>query len=229
MIKLIAFDLDGTLAQLGKGMSQREVELLRALEGKGIRIAICSGKSTYYLCGFMRQIGLKQPILIGENGSVIQFGVDLPPQVFYILPYSEEAKKTLHFLQEEISRRVSKVWYQPNMVELTPFLFQTEDFDKVELCLQECSEHIRDIDVYRFVDCFDFVPCGLSKKGGLTYLGELLGIRPEETLAVGDGSNDLPMFEYAGMAVGVGEKVKEYVDACFENTREMLEYLMEKL
>lgn len=229
MIKLIAFDLDGTLAQLGKGMSQYEVELLQTLEDKGIRIAVCSGKSTYYLCGFMRQLGLRQPILIGENGSVIQFGVDLPPQDFYILPYSEEAAKTIQFLQKEISRRVSKVWYQPNMVELTPFLFHKEDFEKIEECLEECSEHIRDIDVYRFVDCFDFVPRGLSKKGGLAYLGELLGIGPEETAAVGDGSNDLPMFEYAGLSVGVGEKVKDYVDLCFENTTEMLKYLAKNL
>lgn len=225
MVKLIAFDLDGTLAPLGKGMSQYEVELLRELEDKGVRIAVCSGKSTYYLCGFMRQIGLRQPILIGENGAVIQYGVDLPPKEFYILPYSQEAEQTLRFLREEIDRRVEQVWYQPNMVELTPFLFHEEDFDKIEQCLVECHEHIRDVDVYRFVDCYDFVPCGLSKKNGLSYLGNLLGIAPEETMAVGDGPNDLPMFEYASVTVGVGKQVTEYVDVCFENTRDMLEYL----
>lgn len=82
MYKLIVFDLDGTLAPHGKGMLPENLEKLKALEQKNVRIAICSGKPTYYLCGFMRQIGLEKPILVGENGAVIQFGVALPPRDF---------------------------------------------------------------------------------------------------------------------------------------------------
>ena len=44
MIKLIVFDLDGTLAQLGNGIEPQNLELLRQLEEAGARIAICSGK-----------------------------------------------------------------------------------------------------------------------------------------------------------------------------------------
>ena len=229
MIRLIAFDLDGTLAQIGRGMSQREVTLLKEIEDKGVKIAVCSGKSTYYLCGFMRQIGLKHPILVGENGAVIQFGVDLPPKEFYVLPYSQEARTTISFFENEISRRVPDVWYQPNLVELTPFLRREEDFDIVEECMEECSEHLQDVKVYRYVDCYDFVPEGITKKKGLEYLGNLLSVRPEETAAAGDGSNDLPMFEYAGLSIGVGEKVQEHVDVCVKNTTEMLEFLVDAI
>ena len=229
MIKLIAFDLDGTLAGIGKGMSEEDVRLLRELEDKGVRIAVCSGKPTYYLCGFMRQVGLKEPILVGENGAVIQFGIDLPPNQFYILPYSDKAKETISFFREEILKRIPDVWYQPNLVELTPFLKREEDFAVVEACLEECADHFQDVKVYRFVDCFDFVPNGITKKRGLEYLGELLSIEPEETAAAGDGGNDLPMFEYAGLSVGVGEKVKEYVDKCFNSTTEMLKFLLKEL
>lgn len=227
MIKLIAFDLDGTLAELGRGMSQEQVELLRALEDAGVRIAICSGKPTYYLCGFMRQIGLKQPILVGENGAVIQFGVDLPPKEFYVAPYSKEAAETIRFFSKEIHRRISDAWYQPNMVELTPFLQHEEDFETMEKCLEELKDHIQDVSIYRFSDCYDFVPNGITKKSGMENLGKLLGITAEEMAAAGDGENDLPMFEYAGLSVGVGGKVRKYVDKCFENTSEMLKYLTE--
>ncbi|MEE1086367.1 MAG: HAD family hydrolase [Schaedlerella sp.] len=227
MIRLIAFDLDGTLAELGKGMTQEQVELLQGLEAKGVRIAICSGKPTYYLCGFMRQIGLKQPILVGENGAVIQFGVDLPPKDFYVAKYSEEAAETIRFFSEEIHRRIPDAWYQPNMVELTPFLQRESDFPIVEECLEEMKDHIRDVSIYRFSDCYDFVPNGITKKSGMADLGNLLGITAEEMVAAGDGENDLPMFEYAKMSVGVGEKVRKYVDVCFANTTEMLKYLTE--
>ena len=54
MVRLIVFDLDSTLAPLGKGMGEKELELFREIEKKGVRIAICSGKTCDYLCGFMR-------------------------------------------------------------------------------------------------------------------------------------------------------------------------------
>lgn len=229
MIKLIAFDLDGTLAEIGKPMSEEAVSLLQELEKRGVRIAVCSGKPTYYLCGFMRQAGLKAPILVGENGAVIQFGIDLPPKEFYILPYSDEAKKTISFFHAEILKRIPDVWYQPNLVELTPFLQREEDFAVVESCIEERKDHFKDVDVYRFVDCFDFVPKGITKKKGLEYLGKLLAVKPDETIAVGDGSNDLPMFEYAGYAIGIGEKVREHVDKCFDDTTEMLKFLLKEM
>ena len=45
MMKLIVFDLDGTLAALGKGIEPKNLEQLKALEDAGARIAICSGKT----------------------------------------------------------------------------------------------------------------------------------------------------------------------------------------
>ena len=71
MHKLLVFDLDGTLAPVGKPMADDTLGLLRSLEKAGYRIAVCSGKPTYYLCGLLRQAGLDAPVLIGENGAVL--------------------------------------------------------------------------------------------------------------------------------------------------------------
>ena len=90
---MIIFDLDSTLAPLGKGIGGKELEVLQNLEMMGVRIALCSGKTCDYLCGFLRQVGLKNPIMIGENGAVIRFGVDLPPKQYYRVPFSKEATK----------------------------------------------------------------------------------------------------------------------------------------
>ncbi|MBQ3002547.1 MAG: HAD hydrolase family protein, partial [Clostridia bacterium] len=51
MHKVLVFDLDGTLAELGKGITQENIQKLFQLESMGYRIAVCSGKPTYYLCG----------------------------------------------------------------------------------------------------------------------------------------------------------------------------------
>ena len=84
MIKLAVFDLDDTLAPVGRGIAEHDLKRLKELEDMGVRIALSSGKPTYYLCGLLRQLGLKRPIMIGENGIVIQFGVDLPPKKYYV-------------------------------------------------------------------------------------------------------------------------------------------------
>lgn len=174
MHKLIVFDLDGTLAPIGKGMQDEDIVKLRELEAAGYRIAICSGKPTFYLCGFMRQIGLQEPILVGENGAVIQYGVELPPERFYICPHSERAAEQLRRMKERITAVCgNRVWFQPNEVELTPFPKDAEAFELIQELVDEHPEDVDELLVYRQVDCFDFIPRNINKARGLAYLAEL--------------------------------------------------------
>jgi len=99
-MKLLVFDLDMTLAPLGEGIGEEELKLFRQLESEKVRIAISSGKTCDYLCGFLRQVGLKNPIMVGENGADIRFGVDLPPKRHYKTPFSEDAQKSLRKIRE---------------------------------------------------------------------------------------------------------------------------------
>ena len=229
MIKLIVFDLDGTLAALGKGIEPQNLVLLRMREDAGARIAICSGKPTYYLCGFMRQVGLRTPILVGENGAVIQMGVDLPPRDYFVAPYSAAAKRSIRLLREKIEEAVPGMWYQPNEVGLTPFPRNDAEFDAVQEVIDVLKGEIKDVIVYRHCDSFDITPDGITKKSGLARLGTLLGISAEETVAVGDGVNDYPMFEYAGHSVGVNVKDESRVDVNFAEVGEALEYLLARM
>lgn len=229
MLKLAIFDLDETLAVTGQAMLQENVELLKKLEDSGVRIAVCSGKPTYYLCGFLRQIGLKQPVLLGENGATAQFGIDLPPKQFYTLPYSEKAKESLLYVKAELTKLVPGIWYQPNEVGVTPFPRNEEEFEVIANFLKENESQICDVEIYRQMDCFDVVPKGISKKAGIQRLGEILGINPQEMAAVGDGINDYPMFEYAGLSIGVNVKERARVHRNFESLREVLKFLLREV
>ena len=227
MIKLAIFDLDNTLAPIGKGTPQKAVKQLKTIENSGIRVAVCSGKPTFYSCGFMRQMDLEQPILIGENGAVIQFGVDLPPVKYEIQPYSKEAKETIRFLRRKFEELLPDVWFQPNEVGLTPFLTKKEEFDTVNKCLEEYKDYVNDVIVYEHPDCFDITPNGITKKSGIARLAEMLDILPEEIVAVGDGINDYPMFEFAGTSLGIRVKEADKVDRNFDSIMEALEYIQE--
>lgn len=229
MIRMIIFDLDSTLAPIGQGMGEEELKLFRQLEDIGVQIAICSGKTCDYLCGFMRQIGLKNPILIGENGAVIRFGIDLPPKRHYRVPFSEEAVNSLKKVRQILEERFPHIWFQPNKIGVTPFPASEEEFDKIEEVLEEYREELKGIKVFRHIDSFDIVPAQINKAVGISYLLEKMGMKTEEIIAVGDGVNDYSMFELAGYSVGVNVKEEERVDKNCKNTLEMLKFLLEYL
>ena len=53
-------------------------------------------------------------------------------------------------------------------------------------------------------DVVEFVPAGFSKGTGLLEVCRQLGRDPADTVAFGDGINDLPMFREAGFSVAMG-------------------------
>ena len=235
MHKLLAFDLDGTLAAVGKGMSMADSIKLIRLEEAGYTIVICSGKPTYYLCGFARQLGLKNPILVGENGAVFQFGIDLPPKWYEVYPYSGEAKKQRNQLKEFIDKKFgTKIWYQPNEVALSPFPKDEETFEQLQELINENKEQLSELLIYRHIDCFDLLPKNINKYNGLKYLVKLLGLSSKDTAAIGDGVNDMPMFEFADIAIGVGAGLKviyqekELLDYWFSDITQVLDFIKEK-
>ena len=224
-MKCIVFDLDGTLCKIGKEILPETVEMLKTLEERGNRICISSGKPTYYLVGMFRQVGLKAPIFIGENGGVIQFGVHLPPHEYHLTTKKLDVVRKLKSLRADMEDKFgSSVWFQPNEIELTAFPNNENLFDEIEEFINQ--HHIDGITVYRQVDCFDIVPADVSKRGGLEYLANLLGLESKDFIAVGDGVNDYPMFEYAGLSLGVNVKDESKVDLNFDKVDCAIEYLL---
>lgn len=62
----------------------------------------------------------------------------------------------------------------------------------------------------------DICPQGINKAHGLEKVCRNLGIHPDDVLAMGDGMNDIEMFQFAGRAVAMGnarDEVKAAADA----------------
>ena len=55
----------------------------------------------------------------------------------------------------------------------------------------------------------DLAPVGVSKASGLQYVAKELGLTADDALAVGDGRNDLEMFEWARRGVAMGQAIEE--------------------
>ena len=229
MHKVIVFDLDGTLAPIGLGITDADVKKLKALERAGYTLVICSGKPSYYLCGFMRQIELEAPILVGENGATIQFGVSLPPERYMVHPCSQRAKEQMGRMRGLIDEKYGEgIWYQPNEMGLTPFPPNKEVFDGIQSLIDAHKDELDELLVYRHADSFDLTPKNINKHSGLSLLANALGMTADDFIAVGDGSNDIPMFEFSDLSIGIGGKLRYDTDLSFASIGKALDYVLEK-
>ncbi|MQS96540.1 Cof-type HAD-IIB family hydrolase [Companilactobacillus halodurans] len=59
----------------------------------------------------------------------------------------------------------------------------------------------------------EFNPAGIDKGSASVQLGQLLGIKPEEIIAAGDNSNDLPMLKAVGLPVSVANGIDSIKEA----------------
>ncbi len=55
------------------------------------------------------------------------------------------------------------------------------------------------------VSLFEILPHGVAKESALAVMLDRLGIAPEQTMALGDNSNDLGMIRMAGLGVAMGQ------------------------
>jgi HAD superfamily hydrolase (TIGR01484 family) len=69
----------------------------------------------------------------------------------------------------------------------------------------------------------DLAPVGVSKASGLEYVARGLGIAREDTLAIGDGRNDVEMLRWAARGVAMGQAVQEVHDAADGSTGSVYE------
>lgn len=167
--------------------------------------------------------------MIGENGATIQFGVDLPPSEYYTQSYSDRARQSIKLLTDRMHEVLPDLFYQPNSVGLTPFPVSEQDFETVRRVIADSREEIGDIDVYEHCDSFDISPTGIDKGTGITRLCEILKVDIKDTVVLGDGNNDYPMFKVAGLSIGIGLKERERATLNYDSIDDALDYLLDKL
>ena len=64
----------------------------------------------------------------------------------------------------------------------------------------------------------DVAAAGVTKASGLEALRTVLGVAQEDTVAVGDGRNDVEMLRWAARGVAMGQAPEEVVEAADEVT-----------
>ncbi len=255
MIRLIAFDLDGTLLDTGKGISERAAGILREASKRGILTVPATGRLQKGLPAGVRAMEhVRYGILL--NGGVVA-DMQTGEEIFRCAFDREESLAVwdeisgldamtdvylggMAYMNDDLRERVSEFCLSDAVVRL---VYQTRDFvPDVRAILQAAPAHdcAEKFNVYfrtahysalippakeklarlPFLEVTTSVPnnlelnrLGADKGTGLLALCGALGIDPAETLAIGDGENDVSMLRAAGIGVAMKNACPEALAA----------------
>lgn len=229
MIKLVAFDVDGTLRERDY-MPESTKRAIADLKERGVTLTLCTGRSEYEMSHLRKELGIEWAVTcngchIGRLGQTVA-GTKFPKETVAVwLQTAEERGQTLllygaelmlsnrpndaRFLQarEEIGF-LEPVKLEPG--EEAPDIYQCIMFIEEEDESAYLGENREQYYLHRWRPwAIDVNPGGMHKAAGLKRLLELLALKPEEAAAFGDGLNDLEMLEYVGVGIAMGNAPDE--------------------
>ena len=99
--------------------------------------------------------------------------------------------------------------------DIVKVLYVNTDYSYLRKIENELSDITQGIDVsYSANRYIEFNHKGVNKGTGLLFVANLSGVKPEDTIAIGDNFNDLSMIRAAGMGIGVQNTVKDMKPFC---------------
>lgn len=231
MIKMIALDLDNTLLNNNKEISQRNERVLRKLHEQGIHVVLCTGRPINAIWPYIEQLGLTTPddYTITFNGGLVvnnltkdhlfEFGMkkkDLAP----LLDYVHDHKIPLNVLDFEqvyelndfpgsIYRTVLK---NINFTPLAAADLPEKTYSKAVMAIpaEKLTAIIKNLPAeltkhYHAVQSqpmiMEFLPIGVNKSVGLKVLLEHFGEDFSNLMSFGDADNDLEMIKAAEQGI----------------------------
>lgn len=241
MIKLFATDLDGTLLETGKPIAKENIEAAKYAEKKGVIVTIATGRMYSAALPIAKELEVDSPI-ITYNGALIKsvsgkvyyenyINEDIVREVIAISKaknwhlnlYSDDK---LYYPQKNGFSEKYEKWqglkgeavtfdglneYTAKVTKLLSFADTKEETDKrTEFFSKEFKNKLTITNSTDFYT--DMTNLGVSKASGLTELSKVLNVSIEETMAIGDADNDLPMLKAAGKSVAMGN-AKEHIKA----------------
>lgn len=239
-IRAAAFDLDGTLLNPEREMTRAVIDAIKALEQRGITAIIATGRSYRAMRPFQQLLDIQAPVVCYNGASVYgrsgekQYAQLLEDEISRrIITLGREAGVHLHGFRDEV------LYYEFMNPEIEAYEnrigfsgIQT-DFDAIDPLsmtkmmyihqepgvLSEIGRKLADEFGHRIHHCFsmptfyEMMDGRVSKFNALKLVLDELGISPEETLAIGDGHNDIAMLQGVKYGVAMENASKEVRDS----------------
>lgn len=227
MTKALFFDIDGTLVSFNThNIPASTIEALSAAKSKGIDIFISTGRPpqlinniseiSHLISGYITTNGAYcfagdhiiscAPIPLEDTASIIdQSGrmdfscIIMGEHDLAIHNPKPAAMATFHDMLniEDIPQRPLSLMLKQRIFQLTPFITPEQERRLIPL--------LRNVETSRWCDAFaDITAKGVSKAKGLKEIAAHYNFPLSQTIAFGDGGNDISIIKAAGTGIAMG-------------------------
>lgn len=195
MLKALLTDIDGTLTSPDRRIHTGSIERIRSLVDAGIPVVLASGNTSCFMDALCRMIGT-DGTFIAENGGVFRAGYSGS----LVMNGDQNAvKAALGIVQEHFrARGIEPELYSPGYRYADLAVARTVPVDEVRAVLAGQPVQVLDTGY-----AIHLQTPGVNKGTALRALAPVMGMLPEQFLAIGDSLNDLQMIRAAGVGVAL--------------------------
>lgn len=235
MMRLAAFDMDGTLLLPNHQLGQQTLESLQALHSRGLHLALATGRHLLEMQTLREKMILPAWLITG-NGTRIHdrqgtrlFGCDLPSAVAEeVIHRHWETTATMHIFNDQ-------GWFtdrpQPELLvahQMSGFGYQLCDLKTLpahqvtKICFIDRHQHLCQLKTqldavlgdqvnicFSAEDCLEVLPANCNKGSALALLCDHLSLTMAECMAFGDAMNDREMLAQAGQGFIMGNAMAQ--------------------
>jgi len=202
--RLIGCDLDGTLIARDDRLSPRVAAAVAATVDAGIPVIAVTGRPwQWVLASEVEHNGLADGSVVGLMARIraavpdITFAIDTTEALYAEPDFADDLYRGQHVVEDLVPLA------ERDVVKLVMRKDGLDGPDLVELLDHEVLAGAA-LPYAGYGGWVELLASGVSKASGLAVVAERLGLGPADVWVVGDEWNDVPMFEWAGTAVAMG-------------------------
>ncbi|GGF05469.1 HAD family hydrolase [Mycetocola zhadangensis] len=250
---LVALDVDGTLLHEDGSMSDAVITAARKATERGHRLMLATGRSWETTLPVVEELGIDPEYVVCANGAlVMKRDAEAPGGYRRHLIETFDPSDVLRTIRSHLADGRYMVEYPSGYRRYTAGMtdWNLENAEEVEFegLLSEPVTRVvvvspghDELEFLKIVEgmglhqvayaigwtaWLDIAPLGVNKSTALERVREWLDVPRSRIVAVGDGRNDIEMFEWAGAegrAVAMGQAPDEVKDAANEVTGSITE------
>ena len=236
----MALDLDGTILDMKLNLDPRDVDALHGIMRAGVTVVACTGRPFPGALPWAHKLGLDGPIICYQGAEVrmpdgtviLDHGVphDLAMEVIrfardrdlHVQAYREDRliverdRPEAHEYANHAGMEIHVVGdLDEAMGPTTPKLVIVSTAQTLEALLPQARKRWQGkLNVATSVPTYlEFTSLESDKASALSFMCQRLGIRQDQSVAVGDGRNDASMIAWAGLGVAVQGSPPEVIAA----------------
>lgn len=237
-VRLVAFDLDGTVLGKDLRISDRVRAAIARMQGSGIRGCVVTGRMYRSAVPFARELGFDAPVVCYQGASVVDPADDrslreVPLSAALVGEVIAKTRADGMYLQLykddryycETSNRFSNLYASVSSVEPIAVPSLSEEFahqpaTKAVVIADpgEAARYSQELQAAlagrayvtrSYAEFVEILDPAVDKGAAFAFVAQRLGVPMEETAAIGDAWNDAPLLRAAQVGFAMGSAPQE--------------------